>query len=344
MTNTHTNTPTLPDDAAQPAKARSAEYESLAALVGGPMIAAEAPALPGEPHEHSGMLERVLTLLAVLLPPAALIAAIILLWGPGFGWTSFGLLLGGYMLTGMGITVGYHRYFTHKSFETNVVVKAALGILGSMSVQGSLLRWAATHRSHHQHSDRHDDPHSPHTHGDGFWGRIKGAWHAHMGWFIKPNRDTLMRYVPDLQQDKLTLWISRLFPLWVLLGLLIPAGIALAITGTWTGALLGFLWGGLVRIMMVHHITWSVNSVCHLWGNRPYKSHDHSRNNAIFGVLAFGEGWHNNHHAFPTSARHGLRWWQFDMSYMVIRAMGWVGLAKEIRVPSHARRHAKMTG
>jgi len=137
-------------------------------------------------------------------------------------------------------------------------------------------------------------------------------------------------------------WYRRTFPVWVVLGLLIPAGIALAITGTWTGALLGFLWGGLVRIMMVHHITWSVNSVGHLWRNRPYKSHDNSRNNPIFGVLAFGEGWNNNHHAFPTSARHGLRWWQFDMSYMVIRVMGWLGLAREIRVPSHARRHAKM--
>jgi len=293
-------------------------------------------------HAHtSGLVERLITLVVVLVPPAALIIAIVLLWGPGFGWTSLALLVGGYLLTGLGITVGYHRYFTHKSFDTNPVIKATLGILGSMSVQGSILRWAATHRSHHQHSDHEHDPHSPHTHGSGFRGLVKGAWHAHMGWFITPDRTVLLRYVPDLHKDRMTRWISRLFPLWVVLGMLLPAAIALAVTGTWTGCLLGFLWGGLVRVLLVHHITWSVNSVCHLWGTRPYDSHDHSRNNPIFGVLAFGEGWHNNHHAFPTSARHGLRWWQLDTSYLVIRTMGYLGLAKNIRVPASHRLDAK---
>ena len=221
------------------------------------------------------------------------------------------------------------------------MVRAILGITGSMAVQGPLLDWVATHRLHHQHSDDDHDPHSPHTHGKGFWGVLKGAYYSHIGWFFRGEPKHMERYVRDLKADAVVRWVSKLFSVWVTLGLLIPAVIALAITGTWTGAALGFIWGGLVRVFLVHHVSWSVNSVCHLWGARPFRSHDHSRNNAIFGVLAMGEGWHNTHHAFPTSARHGLRWWEFDASYLVIRTLGLLGLATAIKVPAPDRVAAK---
>lgn len=313
--------------------------------------AASASDLPtGQPVEDRSLMRRVASLAAITLPLLGLIAAIILLWGPGFGWLYLGLLIGGYVVSNIGICVGFHRYFTHKSFQTGPVVKALLGVFGSMAVEGSIIQWVSTHRRHHQHSDRPDDPHSPHNHGvsaeggRSLWSRFRGFLHAHMGWFFMPDAPGLEKYVPDLTADPLTRRISNLFPLWVLLSFAIPTAIAFAVTGTWMGALLGLLWGGAVRVFLVHHITWSINSVCHLWGSRPFDSHDHSRNNAIFGILAFGEGWHNNHHAFPTSARHGLRWWEFDASYWIIRGMELVGLARAVRVPSPERIEAKRRG
>jgi stearoyl-CoA desaturase (delta-9 desaturase) len=284
---------------------------------------------------------KLVNIAAVTIPFAGLVVAIVLLWGVAFDWLYLALLGGMYLATALGITVGYHRLFTHRSFRTPRPVAAILAALGSMAVEGPVLQWVAVHRRHHQHSDDHDDPHSPHTHGASLWGVVRGMWHAHMGWLFRAPPRRLTRYVRDLRKDRLVRRMSRLFPLWVLLGLLIPAALGGVLTLSWTGALLGFLWGGLVRIFLVHHVTWSINSVCHIWGARPFRSHDESRNNAIFGVLALGEGWHNNHHAFPTSARHGLRWWQLDISYMVIRAMGLVGLARDIRTPSRDRIAAK---
>jgi stearoyl-CoA desaturase (delta-9 desaturase) len=284
-----------------------------------------------EPYSLAG---RIGTLAAVVLPLAGVGAAVASLWGWGFGWAEFGLLLGMYVLTALGITVGFHRLFTHRSFETNAVVRFVLAALGSMAVQGSVLRWVAQHRRHHQHSDTPADPHSPHHAGRGLVGVLRGFWHAHIGWAFKPDVAGLERYVADLRKLRSVRVASALFPVWILLGLVIPAALGLALTGSWGGALLGFLWGGLVRIFLVHHVTWSVNSVCHLWGSRPYPEHDHSRNNPVLGVLALGEGWHNNHHAFPTSARHGLRWWQVDVSYYLIRLLALVGLAWKVRLPS----------
>jgi stearoyl-CoA desaturase (Delta-9 desaturase) len=295
----------------------------------------------GEPMARPHVIAQVASVAAIIVPLAGLVTAIVFLWGAGFSWVHLGLLLGGYLLTALGITVGYHRLFTHRSFRTSAPVKVILGALGSMAVEGPILQWVATHRRHHQHSDRADDPHSPNSDGTGLRALARGFLHAHVGWFFTPGPVAMDRYVPDLHADPVIRRTSKLFPLWVLLGLIIPAGIALAITGTWMGALLGLLWGGLARIFLVHHITWSVNSVCHLWGSRPFASHDHSRNNLIFGVLALGEGWHNNHHAFPASARHGLAWWQIDASYLLIRALGALGLAYDIRVPSPERIAAK---
>jgi stearoyl-CoA desaturase (delta-9 desaturase) len=269
----------------------------------------------------------------VVVPFLGLLAAIYFLWGRGFSWVDLGLLLGMYALTGLGITVGYHRLFTHRAFETTRIVQFIFAGLGSMALQGSLLWWVATHRRHHQHSDTPDDPHSPHHQGHRIFGWLKGAWHAHVGWVFKPDPPNLSRYVRDLHQYRSVRVASALFPVWVVLGLLVPAALGGLLTGSWMGALFGLLWGGLARIFLVHHVTWSVNSVCHLWGRQPFKKGDHSRNNFLFGILALGEGWHNNHHAFPTSARHGLRWWQIDISYWLIRTLALFGLAWNVKVP-----------
>jgi stearoyl-CoA desaturase (delta-9 desaturase) len=284
---------------------------------------------------------RVANLIAILLPFAALILAIAYTWGWGVSWTALALLFGMYLLTGIGVTVGFHRLFAHKSFSTGPIVTATLAILGSMSVQGSLTRWVAVHRSHHQHSDCEHDPHSPHNHGEGFWNKVKGFWNAHIGWMLKDSDMDLDRYVPDLKRSRLLNRIDKLTPVWALASLAIPALIGGLVTMSWVGAILGLIWGGLIRVALVHHITWSVNSICHLWGTRPFNSHDHSRNNPIVGVLAFGEGWHNNHHAFPASARHGLRWWQIDTSWMLIWTLSKLGLAWNVRLPAEERMERK---
>jgi stearoyl-CoA desaturase (delta-9 desaturase) len=273
------------------------------------------------------------------------------LWGWGFGWIELGLLLGMYALTAVGITVGFHRLFTHRSFETNEVVRFVLAVLGSMAVQGNLLKWVAIHRRHHQHSDEPDDPHTPHHSGRGLPGLVRGAWHAHVGWAFVPDPPHLSRYVKDLRRSPAIRVASALFPLWVVLGLALPAVMGWLAIGGWSGAVLGLIWGGLIRVFLVHHVTWSINSACHIWGTRPFVSGDESRNNLVFGVLAFGEGWHNNHHAFPTSARHGLRWWEVDFSYWMIKAMTWCGLAWQVRLPdpkdlsdrARPHRHTQMT-
>jgi stearoyl-CoA desaturase (delta-9 desaturase) len=276
---------------------------------------------------------RLLNLAGVILPFLGFVAVVVSLWGRGFSWVDCGLLLGMYVLTAVGITVGYHRLFTHRAFETNGVVKFVLAVLGSMAVEGPLLTWAAVHRRHHQYSDMHDDPHSPHVQGDGFLGMLRGLWHAHVGWFFQPDPPNLSHYVKDLYQSGLLRSASRLFPLWATLGVLIPAALGGLLTGTWLGVLTGLLWGGLARIFLVHHVTWSINSICHLWGSQPFRTGDQSRNNFIFGALGFGEGWHNNHHAFPTSARFGLRWWQIDLGYWFIWLLARLGLASKVRTP-----------
>lgn len=284
---------------------------------------------------------KLVNLAAVVVPFLGVIAAMIMLWGVAFNWIYLTVFLIMYIATGIGITVGYHRYFTHRSFKAPKPVAYTLAVLGSMAVEGPVLEWVATHRMHHQHSDDEADPHSPHQHGDTLGGMLRGFWHAHAGWLFSPTPRGLKRYVKDLRNDPVAVNTSKLFVFWVIVGLALPAIVAGLVTGSWMGVLLGFIWGGLARVFFVHHITWSINSVCHIWGSRTYQSHDESRNNVVFGVLGLGEGWHNNHHAFPTSARHGLTWWQIDISYIIIRAMAMVGLASDIRVPSEERLAAK---
>jgi stearoyl-CoA desaturase (delta-9 desaturase) len=242
------------------------------------------------------------------------------------------LLVGMYLLTLGSLTVGFHRLFTHRAFQTSKPVQFLLGVFGSMCFQGPLLDWVGRHRLHHRFSDRAGDPHSPYPHAPGVLGWLRGFWHSHIGWAFSPMQAGLERYAGDLRKSRMLRVVSAMFPVWALLGLLLPTAIGL-LAGGWVGALTGFLWGGLVRVLLVHHVTWCINSVCHLWGTRPYPEKDQSRNNPVMGLLALGEGWHNNHHAFPTSARHGLKWWQVDLSWYAIRALAMVGLAWKVRVP-----------
>jgi len=277
---------------------------------------------------------KAINLVMVIVPFLGLIGAIAYFWGWGVSWLDVSLLVGLYMVTFLGITAGFHRLFTHRAFKTYPAIQVLFAVAGSMAIQGSLMKWVALHRRHHQFSDQEHDPHSPHLHGDGVLGAIAGFWHSHIGWFFQPDPPSLQQYVKDLNQSKPLRIVSALFPLWVFVSLILPAVLGGLISMSWSGAFLGFLWGGLVRIFFVHHITWCINSVCHIWGGQPYQNRDQSRNNLIFGLLALGEGWHNNHHAMPTSARHGLRWWQIDISYWVIWTLARCHLAWNVSLPT----------
>lgn len=242
----------------------------------------------------------------------------------------------------LGITLGYHRLFTHRSFKCGPILRAALCIAGSMAAQGPVFFWTACHRRHHRHSDEAGDPHSPHHHGTGARGVIKGWWHSHMGWMFSHKPENYVRLVPDLIREPQLRGLNRGYWLWVVGGLVLPGLIAWAITGELVALGTGIVWAGFVRVFLVHHSTWSINSICHLFGESPYDTEDQSRNNLVCAVLTFGEGWHNNHHAFPTSARHGLEWWQCDVVYGIIRGLSWFKLAWDIRLPSAEQRAAKV--
>jgi stearoyl-CoA desaturase (delta-9 desaturase) len=285
--------------------------------------------------------ERRMAFLVVGLPFAGFIGAVACLWGHGVNGTDLALCLGLAAITILGITAGFHRLFTHRSFEAHAGIRWLLGVAGSMAAQGPLLYWVACHRRHHQSSDTADDPHSPHGARATWLGGLGGLWHAHVGWMFSHEPEPWGRYVPDLLRDPLTFRLHRLYFLWVVIGLLLPAALGGLLGGSWAGVWTGLCWGGLVRTFLVHHATWSVNSICHTFGTTPYKTGDQSKNNAVCALLTFGEGWHNNHHAFPTSARHGLEWWQLDITFHVIRLLAWVGLARDLRTPSAAVRAAR---
>ncbi len=281
---------------------------------------------------------KVANLLGVTLPFLGLIIAIGLLWNTWVGWTDIGLLAVGYLLTGVGITVGYHRLFTHRAFQTKQWVRWTFAILGSMAVEGPVLAWVADHRKHHQFSDVEGDPHSPHVGGgNGFAAAAKNLFHAHVGWlFVHEGRADISKYVPDLIAERGMKTINRLFLVWLVVGLVVPAGLGYAISGSWQGALTGLLWGGAIRIFLLHHVTFSINSICHFWGRRRFRSTDESRNVWILSLISFGESWHNNHHAFPSSAFHGLAKAEaaLDPGGWVITGLEKLGLAwKVVRIP-----------
>lgn len=292
---------------------------------------------PVVPLYNAKLSDKIILVATVALPFLGCIAAIVLLWQFGWmGWSYLSLMLVGWILTGLGITVGFHRMLTHRSFETYSWIRATWTALGALAVEGSPLMWCAVHRKHHQHSDHEGDPHSPQLHGQGWRNMARGFVHAHFGWLFTRywTPAEMEKYVPDLMQERLLVAVDRVYYLWVLASLAIPTILGGLISMSWFGALLGLVWGGFVRMFITHHITWSINSVCHIFGRRDYDSEDDSRNNWLFGLLAHGEGWHNNHHAFPTSARHGLKWWQLDLSWILIRTMELVGLAWSVRLPS----------
>jgi len=255
---------------------------------------------------------RAAVLVVVVAPFIATTVAIVQLWQWAVTWRDLALLIGTYLPISLGVTAGFHRMLTHRSFRAHPVVRAVILILGSMAVEGTAITWAANHLKHHALADKEGDPHSP----------VDGLFHAHLGWLFTTDDADPQVYCRHLLKDPVVVFVDRTFLLWVVLSLLIPFAI-----GGWTG----LLWGGLVRMFYVHHITWSVNSVCHTFGKRTFETTDRSRNQWTVGLLALGEGWHNNHHAFPRSAIHGLDRWQFDASAWLIASLERLGLARDVQ-------------
>ena len=285
-------------------------------------------------------LERNANLAGVVVPFAGLLAAIVLLWNRAVDGIDLAILAGMYLVTATGVTVGYHRLLTHRAFQTHPWLERTFAVLGSLSVQGSVLDWVADHRKHHAHTDVEGDPHSPHVgHGSG----LRGLWHAHTGWLLEnQGQADWKRYAAELYEDPKMRRIGKRFPWFVLLSLLIPTLLGFVLHGfTLEGAVRGYIWGGLVRIFLVHHVTWSVNSVCHFFGSRRFDIEDHSTNVGWLAVFSLGESWHHNHHAFPRSAYHGLRWWEFDLSGLIISGLQRVGLAWNVVRIAPERQRAK---
>jgi stearoyl-CoA desaturase (Delta-9 desaturase) len=289
-------------------------------------------------------LDRFLTGTVTVLPILALGLVAWQVWSELLGWSDLIVFAIMYTATGFGITVGFHRLFTHRAFKTGKAVRAILAALGSAAIEGPVISWVADHRKHHTFSDKPGDPHSPHVdHGHGLRGALRGLFHAHVGWlFIHTERGLKSRYAPDLIADPIVNFISRTFVLWVLAGLAAPFLLGWAIGGTVAEGLTGLLWGGAVRMLVLHHATYSINSLCHFFGKRQFKTTDESRNLAWLSVFTFGEAWHNSHHAFPTSARHGLGRWQFDPSAWVIWALEKTGLAWDVVRIAPERQAAKL--
>jgi stearoyl-CoA desaturase (Delta-9 desaturase) len=293
-------------------------------------------------------LERNVNLTAVFLPPLAIAIAVPLLWGSLLGPADVAIALTMYVITGFGITVGYHRLLTHRAFATHRTLERALALAGALAVQGSPGDWVSDHRKHHAHTDQEGDPHSPHAgYGAGVGGALRGLWHAHVGWLWRTQGAADARkYAPELVEDSFMRSLHRRYHLIVLATFALPAALGLALTGTWLGALTGLLWGGFIRVAWIHHVTWSINSVCHFFGRRRFALDDHSTNVPWLALFSLGEAWHHNHHAFARSAFHGLRGWEaaLDPTGWVIRGMRRVGLAwnvVEISPERQAERQAR---
>jgi stearoyl-CoA desaturase (delta-9 desaturase) len=276
--------------------------------------------------------EKAVNLGAVIVPFAATLVAIVLLWNSWVSAADLVIAAAMYLLTAIGITVGFHRLLTHRSFQTSKPLEYLFAILGSMAVQGPVIAWVADHRKHHAHTDEEGDPHSPHVSPEGgVKGVFSGLWHAHSGWLMSSQgRADWRRYAADLSEDRGMRTISRQFPLLVLATLAIPALAGYLVSDTAMGALTGLLWGGLVRIFFVHHVTWSVNSICHFFGSRRFDTDDHSTNVFWLAIPSLGESWHHNHHAFPRSAVHGLKRWEPDPSGLIIASLEKLGLARNV--------------
>jgi stearoyl-CoA desaturase (Delta-9 desaturase) len=276
--------------------------------------------------------DRIATGIVTAVPILALGFVAWQVWGDFLRWSDVVVFAIMYLATGLGITVGFHRYFTHRSFKTSRPVRAILAVLGSAAIEGPVISWVADHRKHHTFADQEGDPHSPHVdHGVGWRGAFKGLLHAHVGWlFIHTQRGLRRRYARDLVDDPIVNFVDRKFFVWAIGGLLVAFAMGWAIGGSLYAGLTGLLWGGAVRMLVVHHVTFSINSLCHFFGRRRFETDDESRNLLWLAPFSFGESWHNNHHAFPTSAEHGMRKWEIDPSALLIRGLEKVGLVWDV--------------
>ncbi len=305
----------------------------------------EAAPIPGPTPIIDGRrpaLQHTLIYVFVLLPMIALVAAVPVAWGWGVFWQDLALLVAFYVVGCLGITVGYHRYFTHKSFKARPWLRVIMAVTGSLAVQGPVVHWVADHRRHHAFSDKDGDPHSPWLFGTSPAAVARGFWHSHLGWLFDRDETNAERFVPDLLADRVIMRVSRSFGWLVVASLLLPAVVGGLITWSWWGALTGFFWGGLVRMAVLHHVTWSINSICHMLGKRPFETRDKSRNFWPLAVLSMGESWHNLHHADPTCARHGVLPGQIDISARLIWLFEKLGWVHEVRWPT-PRRLARIT-
>ncbi|MDT7699677.1 MAG: hypothetical protein QOJ30_2002 [Pseudonocardiales bacterium] len=305
-----------------------------------PAVTHERPPPPAAAPVTAGqrtMLEQVLVIAFMAIPPLALAAAVPLTWGWGLDWVDVGLFVGFYVVSGLGVTVGLHRYFTHGSFKASRPLRIALAVAGSMSLQGSVVSWVADHRRHHAFSDKEGDPHSPWLFGTGPLALVRGFWHAHMGWLLERDKTNAERFAPDLLADRDIVRVDDSF-MWIAIASIVTPGVIGGLaTWSWQGALTAFLWAGLVRVALLHHVTWCINSVCHIWGDRPFAARDRSANVWWLAVLSFGESWHNLHHADPTCARHGVKRGQVDISARVIWFFERFGWAHSVRWPTAKR-------
>jgi stearoyl-CoA desaturase (delta-9 desaturase) len=281
--------------------------------------------------------EQALVVVFMVVPLLALAAAVPLAWGWGLTWLDVVLAVFFYYLTGLGVTVGFHRHFTHSSFKAKRPLRIALAVIGSTAFQGGVIGWVADHRRHHAFSDKEGDPHSPWLFGTGPAAMIRGFWHSHMGWILGRDRTNARRFAPDLLADRDIVAVDRLFLPLTLASLLVPALIGGLVSLSWWGALTALFWAGLVRVAVLHHVTWSINSICHMFGDRPFAARDRSANVWWLAVLSFGESWHNLHHADPTCARHGVRRGQVDISARIIWIFERLGWAHSVRWPTTRR-------
>jgi stearoyl-CoA desaturase (Delta-9 desaturase) len=309
-----------------------------------------APPRLAEPHaglpenaigRRKSTLEIVTLYTFVVVPFLALAAIVPAVWGWGLSWLDVGLAVGFYFVTLLGVTVGYHRYFTHGSFKAVRPLRLTLAVAGSMAIQGPVVQWVADHRRHHAFSDREGDPHSPWRYGTGAGALLKGMFHAHLGWLFDRRKTNTARYAPDLLKDAALARTSQLFVVWAAISVFAPAVVGGLVTGSWAGAWSAFFWAGLVRIALLHHVTWSINSVCHVVGNRPFVSRDRATNFWPLAILSAGESWHNLHHADPTCARHGVLRGQIDISARVIWLFEKLGWAHAVKWPDPVRLAAK---
>jgi stearoyl-CoA desaturase (delta-9 desaturase) len=323
---------------------------------------ADAPAIDGPARDAAGLsdgpplaqdiepcaneaLDRFVTGFVTVVPVLALGFVVWQAWADLLHWRDVLIFAVMYVTTGLGITVGFHRHFTHRAFATSTALRATLAVMGTMAIEGPITAWVADHRKHHAFSDQAGDPHSPHVdHGHGLRGALRGLAHAHVGWlFLHTQRGNKARYAPDLIADETIAFIDRTTLWWIGLGLALPFAAGFALGGTLDAALTGLLWGGAVRLVLLHHVTYSINSLCHFFGRRRFATTDHSRNLAWLAPLSFGEAWHNNHHAFPTSAAHGMGRLErlMDPSAIVIAILQRLGLVWDVVTISGERQAAK---